>query len=227
MTQREPQVSSPFEALSGRYDAWYDSPAGRVLVANELAALGPLLEGTGHPRLEIGVGTGRFATALGLDVGVDVAFTPLAYAHRRGVYVAQGVGESLPFADDSFRAVVLVATLCFVQDPTAVLAEARRVLHPGGRLVAAVVPRDSRWGQHYQAMGRDGNPFYRDAHFLSVGEITSLLSREGFTIVAIRSTLLQPPSSEPHGEVARDGAPPDAGFVAIAAVAVGSSAGYD
>lgn len=46
-----------------------------------------------------------------------------------------GVAEALPFASDSFDSVVTTFTMCSVQDVGAALAEARRVLRPGGRLL--------------------------------------------------------------------------------------------
>ncbi len=73
-----------FETLADRYDAWYDTPAGQVLFGLELGALRPLFAGTTGPRVEVGVGSGRFATALGLDLGLDPAATPLALATSRG-----------------------------------------------------------------------------------------------------------------------------------------------
>ncbi len=54
-----------FDDLADRYDAWSDTASGRVLSDLELGALRPLLAGTAGPRLEVGVGSGRFATALG------------------------------------------------------------------------------------------------------------------------------------------------------------------
>jgi SAM-dependent methyltransferase len=43
--------------------------------------------------------------------------------------------ESLPFPDGAFDVVVSTLVLCTVPDPAAAVAEARRVLRPGGRLL--------------------------------------------------------------------------------------------
>lgn len=47
--------------------------------------------------------------------------------------IRQGVGESIPFDDNSFDTVVCTFTLCSVQEPEAVLSEMRRILRPGGK----------------------------------------------------------------------------------------------
>jgi ubiquinone/menaquinone biosynthesis C-methylase UbiE len=51
------------------------------------------------------------------------------------VKVEDGTAEALPFEDRSFDCVVCTFTLCSVRSPTAALAEARRVLKPGGRFL--------------------------------------------------------------------------------------------
>jgi hypothetical protein len=50
-----------FDLQAATYDAWYDSPRGRAIVAEERAALAPLLGDLPRPWLEVGTGTGRFA----------------------------------------------------------------------------------------------------------------------------------------------------------------------
>ena len=55
---------------------------------------------------------------------------------RRGALtLTEGSAEAMPFADASFDTVVSTLTLCSVSAPRKVLAEAQRVLAPGGRFV--------------------------------------------------------------------------------------------
>jgi SAM-dependent methyltransferase len=203
-----------FDRLACRYDAWYDGPAGRVAFPLELGCLAPLLAGSHPPRLEVGVGSGRFAAALAAEVGVDPAVEPLRLARSRGVAVVQGVGEQLPFRDGVFGAVLVVLTLCFADNPGALLVQARRVLRADGRLVLGTVFADSSWGRSYQQRAEHGDPFYAAARFLTRPQLTGLLTAAGLTRVAARSTLLQPPSDRPHPEPVRDTDQPQAGFVA-------------
>jgi ubiquinone/menaquinone biosynthesis C-methylase UbiE len=75
-----------------------------------------------------------------------------------------------------------------VDDAIAMLAEAYRVLKPGGELVIGFIDRNSEIGQHYLAH-RAGNVFYREATFYSTAEVEQLLRATGFTTPAWVQTL--------------------------------------
>ena len=71
-----------------------------------------------------------------------------ALARRHGITVdiVDGVGESIPFPENSFDSVHVGLVLCSVDDVAATLSEIRRVLAPGGRLVALEHVRGTeRW----------------------------------------------------------------------------------
>jgi ubiquinone/menaquinone biosynthesis C-methylase UbiE len=65
----------------------------------------------------------------------------LAIARRRtselgiDAKLIEGDAQALPFADNSFDTVVCALSLCSIPDPAAAIAEMKRVLVPGGRLL--------------------------------------------------------------------------------------------
>lgn len=72
-------------------------------------------------------------------VGIDLTRAMLAKAQRRGagkqIRLVQGDVQRLPFPDTHFDAVVLHLILAVVPEPQACLAEAARVLKPGGHIL--------------------------------------------------------------------------------------------
>lgn len=207
-----------FERLADRYEAWFASPEGRVLFPTEVEALRPLVQAFPQPWLEVGVGTGAFAQALGVSIGVDPARPMLAYARRRRVQGVQGMGEWLPFRSEAFGAVLMVVTLCFLEDALQTLRECARVLKPGGGLIAGEVERDSAWGRLYQEKGQQGHPFYAHARFYNWWETGQLMLRAGLRLVRCTSTLCQGPPAPAIPEPAQDGIAPNASFVCLLAV---------
>lgn len=102
------------------------------------------------------------------------------YATNRGISSVQAVAEALPFADGSFDYALSVTTICFVDDASAMLSEAYRILKPGGGLVIGFIDRTSKVGQHYLTYQAE-NVFYREATFYSAVEMEHLLHAAGFT----------------------------------------------
>ncbi len=204
-----------FEQMAERYDAWYEGDIGKVAFPIEVECLRPLLFGLPKPWLEVGVGTGRFAQALGVEVGIDPAFRPLQLARQRHVFPVQALGENLPFRKATFGAVLIVVTLCFADEPLSLLRETNRVLRDDGALVLGMVFADSPWGEFYMGKAQLGHPFYSEAHFLTRKQTQNLLERAGFKVIAARSALRQLPSDKAlNPEIPTDGDCLDAGFVA-------------
>jgi ubiquinone/menaquinone biosynthesis C-methylase UbiE len=168
--------TTPFALHHRRYDDWFERHAATY--QSELLAVRALLPWQGLG-LSIGVGTGRFATPLGVQVGIDPVREMLAYAAKRGISVVQGGAEALPFPNSSFDYILSVTTICFVDDASAMLSEASRVLKPGGELVIGFIDRRSELGRHYLSHQAE-NVFYREATFFSVEEVEQLLHDTGF-----------------------------------------------
>lgn len=111
--------------------------------------------------LELGIGGGlnlayydpdKVTSVTGVDPSAELRARAALAPHdpRLAVEVVDGTAEALPFPDKSFDTVVCTFTLCSVASPKKALAEARRVLKPGGRLLfcehgLAPDPGVARW----------------------------------------------------------------------------------
>jgi SAM-dependent methyltransferase len=207
---------SPFDDLALEYDAWFDKE-GSLVFFIEVRAFRALLPSLLKPWLEIGVGSGRFAQALGIETGIDPSYRLVEMARRRGVNAFLGRGEQEPFGEESFGTVFLIVTLCFLHSPLDVLQGANRILMPDGKIVLGLVLRESPWGKLYQQKKNKGHRFYRYAKFYKCDEVVRLLVRAGFVTEKIVSTLFQRPGKVQHVEEPKEGYFPDAGFTIIVA----------
>jgi SAM-dependent methyltransferase len=129
-------VSLNFDRIADQYD---ESRGGAVRGERIAAVLVSWLAAGGV--LEVGVGTGIVAAALrsrGVPVhGLDLSSAMLRRAvDRLGPAVVQADALALPVASGSVDNVLFVAALHAIGDVGGAVAEAARVLRPGGRLVA-------------------------------------------------------------------------------------------
>ncbi len=209
-------MTDPFDGIAARYDAWYDSPEGRAVFDEEVEALLLVKGRMPGSWLEVGVGTARFASAFGVEDGVDPSLSMRSIAAQRGIRAREGVAEALPYGDGSFDGVLVVATLCFTTDPARSLREFVRVLRLEGALVIGLVPSGSPWGQEYARRGAAGHPIFSHARFFDVDETVCMAARAGLVLTDAASALLQPPGKATvQGHRVERGAVPGAGFVAL------------
>ena len=209
--------SKVFGDHASEYDAWYDTEAGGAIFSMEVDCLKSLLHIYSRPYLEVGVGSGRFAQALGIEMGIDTSINMLVLARKRDISVLLARGENECFKSEVFGTVFLIVTLCFVDSPLAVLYEANRILKAGGKLVLGLVLRDSPWGQFYLAKKQEGHRFYKHATFYSFEELSRFLEATGFAIENIASTLFQRPGGVVDLEAPQNGLSVAAGFTVVVA----------
>lgn len=184
----------------GRYAAWRSSPLGGVTERLEHDLLmdmaGPL---TGRRALDIGCGdgvlTGRLAAGgamvTGIDADPDMAAAAAAAVPAAAIMVADA--ERLPFADRTFDVVVANTVLCLIADRRAALAEAGRVLRPGGRLLLGELGRWSLWALQRRIKGMLGSPLWRRSRFSHARSLRTELSDAGMTVTAVRGAVFYPP----------------------------------
>ena len=159
-----------FDAFAPVYDLFMPS-ADRTALRKGLVCADREVERC----IEVGGGSGRAAGEVGAAV-VDPARGMLKRARGRGLETVQGVGEHLPLADESVDAVLVVDALHHFPDREAALAEATRVLAPGGVLVVREFDRSTRRGQLLDGSERLVG---FDSSFYTAAELEAAIDRAG------------------------------------------------
>ncbi len=175
----------PFERYVERYEAWFER--NRYTYKSELKAVEKMVPSS-KTGVEIGVGSGRFAAPLDIDVGLDPSVNMLKIAQEKGIQTIRGKGESLPLRGRIFDFVLIVTTICFFDDAERALKEAKRVLKRDGTIIIGFVDKESTIGEMYQQK-KDENVFYNDATFYSYEEVRSLLEKLDFEDITSVQTL--------------------------------------
>ena len=206
---------SPFDNHVSIYEQWFDN--NPAVYRAELGAIKELLPGDQSEvvGVEVGGGSGRFAAPLGIELGIEPSVQMGAVATGRGITVIRGVAEKLPLAAETADYVLMVTTICFVDDLFTAFTEIRRILRAQGKMIIGFVDADGPLSELYQAK-KQKSVFYRDAVFYSVADVVELLQQAGFHSFSFRQTLFHElseiaddePIIEGHGQ---------GGFVVICA----------
>jgi methionine biosynthesis protein MetW len=150
--------------------------------------------------LDVGCGDGISASYLDKlarsCIGVDVSSRAVEIALGRGIDAREiDDAAELPFPDQSFDVVVCFEVLEHLFDPLAAARETRRLLKPGGRLLATI-PNASFWRERGDMLlgywepssdRLDRTEPWRSPHirFFHVRSLTAMLEAAGFSTVVV------------------------------------------
>ena len=174
-----------FDSWPQRYDAWFQTPIGRLVKAYESKiVLGLLRPGRGEIILDAGCGTGIFTrdflAAGARIVGLEISW-PMLTAARQKIsrdFFHEVLGDmiKLPFKENRFDKVVSVTALEFVKDAEGAVRELFRVTRPGGRVVVATLNSLSPWAVRRKAKTQSGEKhILENAFFRSPEEIRAIV----------------------------------------------------
>jgi ubiquinone/menaquinone biosynthesis C-methylase UbiE len=190
-----------FEKYANEYDKWFDDHA--FAYKSEILALSKFIPKNGKG-LEIGSGTGRFAIPLGIRYGIEPAKSMAQIARERGIEIYEAMAEKLPFVNGSFDFVLMVTTLCFLQNPLQAFQEIRRVLEPGGFIVIGTLDKNSSPYKEYESK-MDKSQFFQHAYFYSVDQIIIWVRESGFVQIRSNQTIFKNPEDLKTIEKVKDG----------------------
>jgi malonyl-CoA O-methyltransferase len=179
-------VARSFGAASRSYDA---AAALQAEVRAELLSRLDLLKAPPRAVLDLGAGTGVGALAIkqrfrrATVTAADIAAPMLEMARQRSrfwrpIRCVEADARKLPFEDASFDVVFSNLMLQWLQPPDAALAEIRRVLRPGGLLLASSFGPETLGELRAAWAAADSSVHVND--FIDMHDLGSALHRAGF-----------------------------------------------
>lgn len=193
-----------FDEWPERYDAWFETPIGRLVRDCEGELILDLLRpAPGERILDAGCGTGVFtvdilesgAGVTGLDLSLPMLKRAREKAEGRPFHATAGDMLSLPFADGAFDKTISVTALEFVSDARVALEELSRVTKSGGTVVAATLNALSPWAARRRAAAeKNARSIFKHVFFRSPDELKAAMPREGEIRTAVHFLKDEDPS---------------------------------
>jgi ubiquinone/menaquinone biosynthesis C-methylase UbiE len=177
----------PFEKHTKKYENWFER--NKFVYLSELEAVRKFLPDYGIGT-EIGVGSGKFASPLHIRFGLDPSNKMMQLAKDKGIQVVKGVAETLPYKSEIYDYVLMITTICFLDNIESAFKEIYRILKPNGLFINGFVNSESKLGKKYKEHKQE-NIFYRIAEFFSVDEVIIHLKKANFTDFKFTQTIFQ------------------------------------
>ena len=199
----KPLEISAFEEAAEDFDSWFSK--NKVVFESELLAEKYFLPNPKNS-VSVGVGSGLFASRLGIEYGVEPSKEMAKLAENRGIKVKIGTAEDVPFEDERFDTVLLSTVLSYADAPEKAVKEAYRILKHNGHIVVSFLTREGSYTMMYDLAYLRGKhdpetaprypypiKFIKETHWLSTGEVSNLLKEAGFVDLKYVQTLTKHP----------------------------------
>jgi hydroxymethylpyrimidine/phosphomethylpyrimidine kinase len=186
----KPLKISIFEESAEDFDKWFNK--NKIVFESEFLAEKHFLSNPKNS-VSIGVGSGLFASRLGIEYGVEPSKEMAKLAEKRGIKVKIGTAEKVPFEDERFDTVLLSTILSYVDDPQKAVNEAYRILKHNGKVVVSFLAREGSYAMMYDLAYLRGKhdpetapkypypvKFIKDTYWHSAKEVSNLLKKAGF-----------------------------------------------
>jgi len=198
-----PKTTSAFEKEAKDFDFWFSK--NENVLESEFLAEKELLPDSENA-ISIGVGSGLFASRLGIKNGVEPSKDMAKLAREKGIDVKIGSAEDIPYEDERFNTVLLSTVLSYCKNPLKALKEFFRILKKEGYVVVSFLPREGSYSMLYDLASIQGqfdperapeNPyplkFIKGAEWISIEKVKKLLQKAGFINLEYIQTLTKHP----------------------------------
>ncbi len=199
----KPLEISIFEEAAEDFDKWFSK--NKIVFESEFLAEKHFLSNPQNS-VSIGVGSGLFASRLGIEYGVEPSKEMAKLAEKRGIKVKIGTAEKVPFKDERFDTVLLSTILSYVDAPPKAVNEAYRILKHNGYIVVSFLAREGSYAMMYDLAYLRGKhdpetapkypypvKFIKDTHWCSTKEVSNLLKKAGFVDLKYVQTFTKHP----------------------------------
>lgn len=179
------ETNNVFNNGADLYEEWFVK--NNYIVDSEIKAIKQIIPNLGEG-IEIGVGTGIFASKLGIKHGVEPSEKMGEKAAEKGIEVISGFAEKLPIADEAYNFALMVTVDCFLKDVMKAFRETWRILCKGGYFIIAFLDRETPLGKIYEQK-KNSSHSYQHATFHSAEEIAKYLEMTGFVVQDKKQTI--------------------------------------